>query len=71
MLIQDFQILIDPNNIEIGQQRRREERELARRRLLVAARRPQRRIRRAVGRSMIRIGSRLAADRTRQWARSS
>ena len=71
MLIQDFQVLSDPHNIEIYRQRRREEREAARLRGLVAAERQERRIRRAVGRSMVRIGSRLAADRTRQWARSN
>jgi hypothetical protein len=70
MLIQDYQVLIDPNNSEIGRQRRREVRAEARRQRLVAVRQPTRsRIRRAVGLSMIRIGSRLAADRTRQWAR--
>ena len=71
MLIQDFQILIHPYHVEIDRQRRREEREAARRRRLVAAPSTERRIRRAVGRSMIRIGSRLAADRTRQWVRSN
>ena len=71
MLIQDFQVLSDPHNIGIYRQRRREEREAARLRRLVAAERQERRIRRAVGRSMVRIGSRLAADRTRQWARSN
>ena len=64
-------MLIHPYHLEIDRQRRREEREAARQRRLVAAARPQRRIRRAVGRSMIRIGSRLAADRVRQWARSN
>ena len=72
MLIQDFQVLTDPNNSEIGRQRRREERTEARRQRLVAVGQPTPgRIRRAVGLSMIRIGSRLAADRTRQWARSN
>jgi hypothetical protein len=64
-------MLIHPYHVEIDRQRRREEREVVRRRRLVAAGQPPRRIRRAVGRSMIRIGSRLAADRTRQWARSN
>jgi hypothetical protein len=64
-------MLIHPYHIEIERQRRREERAAVRRQRLVAAGRQERRIRRAVGRSMIRIGSRLAADRVRQGARSN
>jgi hypothetical protein len=65
-------MLIHPYHVEIDRQRRREERQARRRQRLVAAgRQPDRRIRRAVGRSMIRIGSRLAADGARQWARSN
>ncbi len=63
-------MLIHPYHVEIDRQRRREERQARRRQRLVAAAQPERRVRRAVGRSMIRIGSRLAADRSRQWARS-
>ena len=58
MLILDY-------HIEIDRQRRREQREAVRWQRLVAVGRSERRIRRAVGRSMIRIGSRLAADRVR------
>ena len=64
-------MLIHPYHVEIERQRRREERAAARRQRLVAAGRQERRIRRAVGRSMIRIGSRLAADRVRQGVRSN
>jgi hypothetical protein len=64
-------MLIHPYHVEIDRQRRREQREAVRRQRLVAAGRQERRIRRAVGRSMIRIGSRLAADRVRQGARSN
>ena len=65
-------MLIHPYHVDIERQRRREERQARRRQRLVAAgRQPERRIRRAVGRSMIRIGSRLAADRSRQWVRPS
>ena len=63
-------MLIHPYHVEIDRLCRRELREAARRQRLIAASRPPRRIRRAVGRSMIRIGSRLAADPARQRARS-
>ncbi|CAN5299514.1 hypothetical protein BH24CHL7_BH24CHL7_14270 [soil metagenome] len=49
--------------------RTRQLREAARRERLVA-RRPQRRIRRLVGRSMVTIGSRLVADPINEPARS-
>ena len=63
-------MLIHPYHVEIDRLRRRELREAVRRQRLAAATRPPRRIRSAVGRSMIRIGSRLAADPARQRARS-
>ncbi len=50
--------------------RQRELRESVRRRRAVGARRPQRRIRRLVGRSMVSIGSRLAAEPVSERARS-
>jgi hypothetical protein len=63
-------MLIHPMHIDIVRQQQREERKAARQRRLVAALQPERRIRRAVGRSMVRIGSRLAAERARPRARS-
>jgi hypothetical protein len=63
-------MLIHPMHIDIARQRQREERKAARQRRLVAGLQPERRIRRAVGRSMVRIGSRLAAERARPRARS-
>jgi len=62
-------MLIHPMHIDIVRQRQREERKAAHQRRLVAALQPERRIRRAVGRSMVRIGSRLAAERARPRAR--
>lgn len=64
-------MLIHPYHSEIDRQRRREMREEARQRRAVAgARRQPRRIRSVVGRSMIRIGSRLAAEPAPSRARS-
>jgi len=63
-------MLIHPYHAEIDRHRRRELRHEARLHRLVADGRPPRRIRDAVGRSMIRIGSRLAADPAPQRARS-
>jgi len=63
-------MLIHPYHAEIERRRRRELRDAARRRRLVAASRPPRRIRHAVGHSMIRIGSRLAAEPAPHRARS-
>jgi hypothetical protein len=63
-------VLIHPYHQEIDQRRRREERAAIRRQRQVAASRPPRSVRHAVGRSMIRIGSRLASDPARQGARS-
>jgi hypothetical protein len=65
-----IQMLIHPYHYEIDQRRRREERRAIRRQRLVAADRAPRSMRRAVGHSMIRIGSRLASDPARQGARS-
>lgn len=64
------ELLIYPYHQEIDQRRRRELRAEIRRQRLVAAGRPQRGVRHAVGRSMIRIGSRLASEPARQRARS-
>ena len=63
-------MLIHPYHQEIDQRRRREERAAIRRQRQVAASRAPRSVRHAVGRSMIRIGSRLAPDPARQGARS-
>jgi hypothetical protein len=64
-------MLIHPMHIDIARQHQRELRKAARQRRLVAAMVPERRIRRAVGRSMVRIGSHLAAERARPRARSN
>jgi hypothetical protein len=66
-------MLIHPMHAEIDRHRRREPRESIRRRRLArlaAQDGPSRRLSRALGRSMIRIGSRLAADPIPQGARS-
>ena len=63
------QMLIHPYHDELDRHRRREMRESIRRQRLAARGQPSRSFRRAVGRSMIRIGSRLAADPARQRAR--
>jgi hypothetical protein len=63
-------MLIHPYQAEIDRRRRRELRDSARRQRLVVEGRPPRRLRHAVGRSMIRIGSRLAPDPAPQRARS-
>jgi hypothetical protein len=63
-------MLIHPYHDEIDRQRRREAREEVRRRRLAAQGRPPRRIRRVVGRSIVRIGSRLASDPIPELARS-
>ena len=64
-------VLIHPYHQEIDQRRRREERQaIARQRQIAEAGRAPRSVRRAVGHSMIRIGSRLASDPARQGARS-
>jgi hypothetical protein len=64
-------VLIHPYHQEIDQRRRREERvAIARQRQIAEAGRAPRSVRRAVGHSMIRIGSRLASDPARQRARS-
>jgi hypothetical protein len=62
-------MLLHPYQVEHDRQRRRELRRAARLEREVAAARPPRRIRHAVGRSMIRIGSRLASDPARLEAR--
>ena len=62
-------MLLHPYHAEIDRQRRRELQRAARIERQVAAARPPRRIRGAVGRSMIRIGSRLASDPARLEAR--
>jgi hypothetical protein len=64
------QVLIHPIHYDIDRQRRREQREELRRRRLIAQGRPPRRLRRAVGRSMIQIGRRLSADPMPEPARS-
>ncbi|CAN5755640.1 hypothetical protein BH24CHL5_BH24CHL5_00210 [soil metagenome] len=63
-------MLIHPMQAELDRLRRRELRETLRRQRLVARGRPSRSIGRVVGRSMIRIGSRLAADPMPEAARS-
>jgi hypothetical protein len=63
-------VMIHPMHHEIDQRRRREERHAIRRQRQVAASRAPRSVRRAVGQSMIRIGSRLASEPARQGARS-
>jgi hypothetical protein len=64
-------VLIHPYHQELDQRRRREERKaIARQRQIAEAGRAPRSMRRAVGHSMIRIGSRLASDPARQGARS-
>jgi hypothetical protein len=63
-------MLIHPYHAEIDRRRRLELHDAARRQRLVAAGRPPRRLRHAVGRSMIRIGSLLASDPEPQRARS-
>ena len=63
-------VLIHPYHQEIDQRRRREERRAIRRQRQIAASQSPRGVRHAVGRSMIRIGSRLASDPARQGARS-
>jgi hypothetical protein len=55
---------------QVHRQRQRELREAVRHQRLSRARRPQRRIRRLVGRSMVSIGSRLAAEPSHEGARS-
>ena len=63
-------VLIHPYHQEIDQRRRREERRAIRRQRQVAASQAPRSVRHAVGRSMIRIGNRLASEPARQGARS-
>ena len=63
-------MLIHPYQDEIDRQHRREAREDVRRRRLAAHGRQPRRIRRAVGRSIVRIGSRMASDPIPELARS-
>jgi hypothetical protein len=67
---EENEMLIHPYHQEIDQRRRREERQAIRRQRLAAHRGAPRGVRRAVGHSMIRIGSRLASDPARQGARS-
>lgn len=62
-------MLIHPYHQELERRRRRELRESLRRERLVARSRPERRFSRALGHSMIKIGSRLAADPARERAR--
>ena len=62
-------MLIHPYHAEIERHRRREMREEMRRQRMAAAGRPPRRIRRVLGRSMVRIGSRLAAEPSPELAR--
>ena len=64
------EMLIHPYQYEIDRRRRREQRAAAQCLRLVADSRPPRQLRHAVGRHMIRIGSRLAAEPARQGARS-
>jgi len=63
-------MLIHPYHLELDRQRRREARAAARRRGLVARQPAHRRVSHAVGRSMVSIGSRLAAEPAQQRARS-
>jgi hypothetical protein len=63
-------MLIHPYHAEIERHRRREMREQLRRQRMAVAGRPPPRIRRVLGRSMVRIGSRLAADPIPELARS-
>jgi hypothetical protein len=62
-------MLIHPYHDELDRRHRREQRESLRRERLAARGGRGRSFRRVVGRSMIRIGSRLAAEPARQRAR--
>ena len=62
-------MLIHPFHDELDQPFRRDLDEAMIRHQIAVADRPRRGLRQSVGQAMIRIGSRLAADPARQWAR--